>query len=192
MAAILLYLVTDQQRSICLSAFIMSGKLRYRNNINIVMTQAYCSFRTWPRVALLLGLARAVAFAQTSGAPDVDPAGVLTQSSASFSDVQVMRAPIGLHPHIRITSEGAVGEGGAFILQVDGNLNNPDAIQIFAPGSESTLDPRSNLKLHITAIHNSRHTTLGKSWFFRRFSTNRATGGCGPKPVRFLKIRCGQ
>ena len=73
---------------------------------------------------------------------------VITNDAA----IQVTLPPIELRPRIRITPEGAVAEGGAFSLLIDGNLNHENAITIFPPGADPAANPGAAIQLHATAI----------------------------------------
>lgn len=78
--------------------------------------------------------------------------------------IQALQPPVKLRPHVKITADGALAVGGAFTLKIDGNLNHPDAIEIFPPGTDPDSKTANSLKLHMVAIGASDPVSGKRVW----------------------------
>ena len=87
---------------------------------------------------------------------------------------------VSLQPRVEITPDGAVLDGGAFRVLADGNLNHPEALQIWTPGSGAD----AALRLHVTALAASSARTGKRIWL----GTLRDSQGVvlSDEPIRIL------
>ncbi len=86
------------------------------------------------------------------------------QTLTNLAAIQVFQPRVKLRPHVEITADGALAVGGAFTLKIDGNLNHPDAIEIFPPGTDPDSKTANSLKLHMVAIGASDPVSGKRIW----------------------------